>query len=143
MNSNEFDMENPRLIMCAKERELIMSWIIGSTPPDISISHSLDKLYAELEDAEVREEEDLPHDVVRVNSIVTIQAPSGRKEGLQLVMPLEADLKANKLSVFTVMGSALVGYREGTTITWNLPKGEETIYLEKVDNSNVSLKVRS
>ncbi|MBL0127922.1 MAG: GreA/GreB family elongation factor [Flavobacteriales bacterium] len=134
-------MENPRLIICAKERQLIMSWIIGSTPADISISHSLDKLYAELEQADVREENDLPHDVVRVNSIVTIQAPSGRKDGLQLVMPRDADLKANKLSVFTVMGSALVGYREGTTITWNLPKGEETIYLEKVDNSKVSAKV--
>lgn len=130
-------MENPRLIISAKERELIMSWIIGSTPPDIWIRQSLDKLYAELEEAEVRSEEELPHDVVRVNSIVTIEAPSGRKEGLQLVMPREADLKANKLSVFTVMGSALVGYREGTTIVWTLPKGEETIFLEKVDNSKI------
>ena len=58
-------------------------------------------------------------------------------------MPLEADLKANKLSVFTVMGSALVGYREGTTINWKLPKGEETIYLEKVDNSKVKNEVSS
>lgn len=134
-------MENPRLIICAKERQLIMSWIIGSTPADIAIRHSLDKLYAELEQAEVVNEDELPHDVVRVNSIVTIEAPSGRKEGLQLVMPLDEDLKANKLSVFTVMGSALVGYREGTTIRWQLPKGEETIHLEKVDNSKVVSKV--
>ncbi|MEZ4739987.1 MAG: GreA/GreB family elongation factor [Flavobacteriales bacterium] len=136
-------MENPRLIISAKERELVMTWIIGSTPADITIRESLDKLYAELEQAEVRAEEDLPNDVVRVNSIVTIQSPSGRKEGLQLVMPLEADLKANKLSVFTVMGSALVGYREGTTINWKLPKGEEIIYLEKVDNSKVLNKTSS
>lgn len=136
-------MENPRLIISAKERELVMTWIIGSTPADITIRESLDKLYAELEQAEVRAEEDLPNDVVRVNSIVTIQSPSGRKEGLQLVMPLESDLKANKLSVFTVMGSALVGYREGTTINWKLPKGEEIIYLEKVDNSKVLNKTSS
>ncbi len=129
--------------MCAKERELIMTWIIGSTPPDISIRQSLDKLYTELEQADIRPEDELPDDVVRVNSIVTIQAPSGRKEGLQLVMPRDADLKANRLSVFTVMGSALVGYREGTTITWNLPKGEETIYLEKVDNSKVQNRISS
>lgn len=134
-------MENPLLIISAKERELIMAWIIGSTPADVTIRESLDKLYSELEQAEIREEVDLPADVVRVNSIVTIQSPSGRKEGLQLVMPLEADLKANKLSVFTVMGSALVGYREGTTINWKLPKGEETIFLEKVDNSKVQNEV--
>jgi regulator of nucleoside diphosphate kinase len=117
-------MENPRLIICVKERDLIMSWIIGSTPADVTIRESLDKLYGELEQAEIRAADDLPNDVVRVNSIVTIQSPSGRREGLQLVMPLEADLKANRLSVFTVMGSALIGYREGADIHWRLPKGE-------------------
>ncbi|HQV51881.1 MAG: GreA/GreB family elongation factor [Flavobacteriales bacterium] len=134
-------MENPRLIICAKERDLIMAWIIGGTPPDITIRQSLDKLYSELEQADIRKAEELPHDVVRVGSIVTIQAPSGRKEGLELVMPRDADLKANKLSVFTVMGSALVGYREGTSITWKLPKGEEMIYLEKVDNTKIHTQV--
>ena len=74
-------MENPRLIICAKERDLIMAWIIGGTPPDISIRHSLDKLYLELEQADIRKEDELPKDVVRVGSIVTIEAPSGRKEG--------------------------------------------------------------
>ena len=135
MNSNEFDMTNPKLIVCAKERDLIMSWIIGFTPPDKTVQDSLDKLFQELKDAEVREAKDLPGDVVRVHSVVTIQSPSARKENLQLVMPKDADLKANKLSVFSVMGSALIGYREGVTINWRLPKGEETIHLEKVDNS--------
>ncbi len=130
-------MENPSLIISAKERELILSWIAGFTPPDIWTRESLEKLSKELEQADVRPEEELPHDVVRVNSIVTIEAPSGRKEGMQLVMPREADLKAKKLSVFSVLGSALIGYREGNSITWNLPKGEETILLEKVDNSKV------
>src|SRR5690606_34849593 len=81
---------------------------------------------------------DLPKDVVRIGSVVTFRSPSVRKENLQLVMPKDADLKANKLSVFTVMGSALIGYREGTKISWMLPKGEEIIHLESVDNSKVA-----
>lgn len=137
MNSNESDMTNPRLIVSAKERDLIMSWIIGFTPADVTVQNSLDQLFQELKQADIREEKDLPNDVVRVNSVVTFQSPTARKEDLQLVMPKDADLKANKLSVFTVMGSALIGYREGTTINWRLPKGEETIHLEKVDNSKV------
>jgi regulator of nucleoside diphosphate kinase len=128
-------MANPRLIVSAKERDLIMSWIDGFTPADVSVQNSLDELYQELKNADIRAKKDLPADVVRVNSVVTFSSPTARKEGLQLVMPKEADLKANKLSVFTVMGSALIGYREGTSITWRLPKGEETIVLEKVDNS--------
>lgn len=131
-------MENPRLIISAKERDLILTWIAGFSPPDLTTQKSLDKLSEELKHADVREEGKLPADVVRVGSVVTFKSPSVRKENLQLVLPKEADLKANKLSVFTVMGSALIGYREGTRITWMLPKGEETIHLEKVDNSKVA-----
>lgn len=112
-----------------------MSWITGFSAADVAVQKSLDQLFQELRNAEVREEKDLPKDVVRVNSVVTFQSPTARKENLQLVMPKEADLKANKLSVFTIMGSALIGYREGDQIKWRLPKGEETIHLEKVDNS--------
>ncbi|MCO6482507.1 MAG: GreA/GreB family elongation factor [Flavobacteriales bacterium] len=131
-------MENPKLIVSARERDLLMSWIADFTPPDINTQKSLAKLTEELRQADVRKETDLPGDVVRVGSIVTVKSPSIRKEGLQLVMPKDADLKANKLSIFTVMGAALIGYRQGTEITWMLPKGEEVILLEKVDNSRVT-----
>ncbi|MCC6840230.1 MAG: GreA/GreB family elongation factor [Flavobacteriales bacterium] len=128
---------NPKLIISAKEKELILSWIAGFSPPDLTTQTSLNKLGEELKQADVREESALPADVVRVGSVVTFRSPSIRKENLQLVLPKDADLKANKLSVFTVMGSALIGYRQGTDITWLLPKGEEIIHLEKVDNSHV------
>lgn len=131
-------MENPKLIVSVQERDLLMSWIADFTPPDLNTQKSLAKLTEELKQADVRKEADLPKDVVRVGSIVTVKSPSIRKEGLQLVMPKDADLKANKLSIFTVMGAALIGYRQGTEITWMLPKGEEVILLEKVDNSRVT-----
>ncbi|MBP9160138.1 MAG: GreA/GreB family elongation factor [Flavobacteriales bacterium] len=136
-------MTNPKLIVCAKERDLIMSWIIGFTPADVTVQASLDQLFEELKQADIREEKDLPNDVVRVNSVVTFQSPTARKENLQIVMPKDADLKANKLSVFTVMGSALIGYREGADIHWRLPKGEETIHLEKVDNAKCMVEKAS
>src|SRR5690606_36820202 len=130
-------MDNPKLIVSAKERDMIAEWISGYHTPDFSTEKSLANLTDELKQAEIREEQDLPKDVVRIGSVVTFRSPSVRKENLQLVMPKDADLKANKLSVFTVMGSALIGYREGTKISWRLPKGEEIIHLESVDNSKV------
>jgi regulator of nucleoside diphosphate kinase len=128
-------MANPRLIITAQERALIQDWITGFDAPDLTTRNSLAKLAEELRTADIREEADLPKDVVRVGSTVSFSSPSVRKENLQLVLPKHADLKANKLSVFTVMGSALIGYREGTAISWTLPKGDETIRLEKVDNT--------
>lgn len=128
-------MENPRLIVSAKERDLLNTWIVGYNPPDVRVRESLDQLYAELEQAEVRPEDEIPADVVRLHSIVDIHTPLGSREGLQLVMPADADLKTNKLSVMSVMGAALIGYREGATIRWQMPQGPQDITLERVDNT--------
>jgi regulator of nucleoside diphosphate kinase len=128
-------MENPKLIISEKERDLMRSWIIGHQAPDIHVRESLDRLYKELDTADVRKEEDMPPDVVRVCSIVDVGTPAGRRNGLQLVMHADADLKQNKLSVLSVLGSALIGYRQGASIVWRLPKGDQTITLERVDNS--------
>ena len=66
--------------------------------------------------------------------------PAGRKNGLQLVMHADADLKQNKLSILSVLGSALIGYRQGASIVWKLPQGDQTITLEKVDNSRCDVQ---
>lgn len=133
-------MENPRLIVSEKERDLMRSWIIGHTAPDIQVRNSLDRLYMELDTADVRREEEMPHDVVRLCSIVDVGMSAGRKNGLQLVMHADADLKQNKLSILSVLGSALIGYRQGASIVWKLPQGDQTITLEKVDNSRCDVQ---
>ena len=116
------------------------SWIIGHTAPDIQVRNSLDRLYMELDTADVRKEEEMPHDVVRLCSIVDVGMSAGRKNGLQLVMHADADLKQNKLSILSVLGSALIGYRQGASIVWKLPQGDQTITLEKVDNSRCDVQ---
>lgn len=134
-------MENPKLIISEKERDLMRSWIIGHNAPDIQVRNSLDRLYKELDSADVRKEEDMPADVVRVCSIVDVGMPAGRKNDLQLVMHADADLKQNKLSVLSVLGSALIGYRQGASIVWHLPQGDQTITLEKVDNARCDVEL--
>ncbi len=132
-------MDNPRLIISEKERDLMRSWIIGHHAPDIQVRNSLDHLYKELDSADVRKEEDMPADVVRVCSIVDVGMPAGRKNDLQLVMHADADLKQNKLSVLSVLGSALIGYRQGASIVWKLPQGDQVITLERVDNTRCDI----
>ena len=53
---------------------------------------------------------------------------------MQLVMPEEGDLSKRKLSIMSPMGSALIGYSEGDSVPWSLPKGQEEIIIEKVIN---------
>src|SRR5690606_19323017 len=134
-------MENPKLIISEKERDLMRSWIIGHNAPDIQVRNSLDRLYKELDSADVRKEEDMPADVVRVCSTVDVETPAGRRNGLQIVMHADADLAQNKLSVLSVLGSALIGYRQGASIVWRLPQGDQTITLEKVDNARCDVEL--
>ncbi|WKZ66790.1 MAG: hypothetical protein QY325_02435 [Flavobacteriales bacterium] len=75
----------------------------------------------------------MPSDVVRIRSVVNADTPVDRRHGLQLVM--HADLRRNKLSVLSVMGSARIGYRQGARIAWQLPKGEVVIRLDRLDNA--------
>lgn len=89
-------------------------------------------LRAELENADIRNAEDIPDDVVRLNSLIDITTPMGHVEGYQLVLPKDSDPKLKRLSILTPMGSALIGYAAGDELMWSFPTGEKKIKIEKV-----------
>ena len=49
-----------------------------------------------------------------------------------LVYPEDADDSAGKLSVFSDMGIAILGYKEGDTFAWRLRNRTRHIRIEKV-----------
>jgi regulator of nucleoside diphosphate kinase len=122
------------LIVTAGEHQLFKKLIETSYTVDPIEKLSHRKLYEELKTAKIVQENELPTNVVRLNSIVTIQTSFGRKDGMQLVLPSEGDLSKRKLSIMSPMGSAILGYSEGDKVLWNLPMGSEDILIEKVVN---------
>jgi len=89
----------------------------------------------ELKKATVVEKEKLPGDVVRLNSRVIVQ--EGTKDKLielVLVVPDKANIKERKVSVFAPIGTALIGFRQGQKVRWNVPAGSKTFTIMKVDN---------
>jgi regulator of nucleoside diphosphate kinase len=100
--------------------------------------YSLQKLSLELEEAIVVSKDKLPENVVRLNSQVNLKIEEENKEiNLRLVMPSEADFKANKVSVFTPLGSAIIGYQEGDLIDWEVPGGNKTFRILKVSQTEM------
>ena len=92
-------------------------------------------LQDELKKATVVEKDKLPGDVVRLNSRVTVK--EGTKDKLIeliLVVPEKADIKERKVSVFAPIGTALIGFRQGEKVRWNVPAGSKTFTIMKVDN---------
>ena len=68
---------------------------------------------------------EIPPHVVTMNSVlrVTLLAPKRRTLELTLVYPEDADEEAGRISIFTALGSALIGLSEGAEIDWPRPEG--------------------
>lgn len=95
--------------------------------------NDLDGLRAELERADVREPEDMPADVITMNSRARFrEETSGREYELTLAYPKDADSTAGKVSVFSPAGSALLGLAAGQAIDWRTPEGK-TIRLQVLE----------
>lgn len=84
----------------------------------------LEELAAELLKAEVVEPENIPPDVVTMNSRVCLQdTDSGEELVYTLVFPVEANLESGKISILAPVGTAMLGYHVGDIISWHVPSG--------------------
>ena len=83
-----------------------------------------DTLLDELARAELVEPEDMPQDVVTMNSRVRFVLDNAPQEfDLSLAYPKDVDGAGDKLSVLTPVGSALLGLKVGDSIAWTRPDG--------------------
>ncbi|WP_299578978.1 GreA/GreB family elongation factor [uncultured Sunxiuqinia sp.] len=72
-------------------------------------------------------------DYVTMNSKVEVLDPDTKRVmTFQLVYPEEANLKNGKISVLSPMGSALLGYKAGDTISFNVPKGIKKMEIKSI-----------
>tara|TARA_R100001369_G_scaffold3915_1_gene11865 strand:- start:983 stop:1402 length:420 start_codon:yes stop_codon:yes gene_type:complete len=105
---------------------------ISGYAKDFDTQQSLQKFSEELQNAQIVDEEDMPKNIIRFNSKVTVASEKGWERTLQIVIPSERDMTQNKISFLTPMGSALFGYSEGDTVTWNFPTGQQQLKIVAV-----------
>lgn len=88
-----------------------------------------EKLEAELLRATVVPREEIPGDVVTMNSRVIFEnEATGERREVTLVYPGSADIDAGRISILVPVGAALLGLRVGQSIDWELPSGEKQRY---------------
>ncbi|MBV2128746.1 nucleoside diphosphate kinase regulator [Arsukibacterium indicum] len=95
--------------------------LLSKTSEDIP---GYSKLSQELERANLVAPEQLPDNVVSMNSTVRFRLANGKTTTLTLVYPKDLDQSGSKISVLAPVGSALLGLKAGDTIHWPLPDGE-------------------
>lgn len=93
----------------------------------------LKQLDQELEKARVVNPRDIPGDVITMNSAVRVRdLGSGQKKDYTLVFPSDARIEEGKISILSAIGTALIGYRVGDVIEWQVPSGLKRLKIEKI-----------
>jgi len=92
-----------------------------------------DKLNNELDSAEIVEPDAIPSNVVTMNSIVKLSFLNNNKQvQFQIVYPDQENLKENKISIFSPIATALIGYKVGDEIEWIVPAGLTNIRIDEI-----------
>ena len=118
----EFDLKRLRgLVNHAKE-----SW-------DKRAIQHLDALEEELDRAEVVRPEKIPPDVITMNSTFRLKdLQTGEEADYTLVFPGTTDSSNRKISVLAPIGIAVLGYRVGDAVEWEVPAGLKRLKVEEV-----------
>lgn len=90
-------------------------------------------LLNELNSAEIVDPEKIPGDVVTMNSIVKISFLNTNKSiQFQIVYPENANIRENKISIFSPVATALIGYRVSDEIEWLVPSGLTKLKIDEI-----------
>ncbi len=117
-------MSRPTIIINELDAERIDRLLEQPTFASLPVA---DALNAELDRAQMCTPQNMPHDVVTMNSKVKFRdLTTGEVRVRTLVYPAQMTDSATQLSVLAPVGAALIGLRAGDTINWALPGGTST-----------------
>ncbi len=127
--------KNNGLVLCKDDYEIILSYLHGSQNKSAFDRQNAEELQAELKKATLVDKDNFPQDVVRLNSKVKIaEGNKGNVMELVLVTPDKANIREGKISVMAPIGTALIGFRQGQKVKWQVPAGKKTFTIMEVIN---------
>ena len=98
--------------------------VVEQGPATVELEH-------EIERAIVVDPHQVSREVVTMNSCVALLLDDEQKQ-VSLVYPKDADERADKLSVLSDVGAAILGYKEGDAIDWIVMDRTRRILIERV-----------
>ena len=114
------------VVLLKEDYEVLNSYVRNLQGMQVSEKENYSKLSQELKRALLVEEKDFPKEVVRLDSTVIIKdLTTNRTMTLTIVLPRNADIKQKKVSVLAPIGTALIGFKKGQMVSWNVPSGEK------------------
>jgi regulator of nucleoside diphosphate kinase len=123
------------VVILKKDYDILSGLLSNMQGMQVNERENFRKLQGELSKAKIVDETKMPEDVVRLNSLVTILDLQSKKEmKLTLVLPGEADIKEKKVSILAPIGTALIGFKKGKKVSWEVPAGKKDFEITDVLN---------
>lgn len=119
------------IFITQEDKNKITTLIDKSDLDQMRVTPYLKALEREVNRAKVISQEDTSNKFITMNSTVRLLV-DGIPEEVTLVYPEDINLKDNKISVLSPMGTAILGLKEGNSIDWKIPNGMIHIIVDKV-----------
>jgi len=124
------------VVLLREDYQLLQSYFKITRSIDIGKNY-LRLLLNEIKRATVVSREDIPSDVIRLNSTAIIKdVATDRVFALTVVLLEQADLKNGKVSVLDTIGSMLIGFKKGMRFECPLAKRYGTLEILDVYNEH-------
>lgn len=123
------------IVLSRLDQARIKKWIGDARMMKAISLEEAGKLAAELDKAQIVDPEAMPADVVTMNSVVKIsflQGTNDKSIEFRIVYPDQANLKEHRISIFSPIATALIGYKVGDEIEWMVPAGMTKIRIDQI-----------
>jgi len=123
------------VILLKNDFEILNGYVKNLQGMQVNEKENFSKLYEEIKKAQIVDAVDFPDDIVRLNSTVVIKDLKTKRDmTITIVLPQKADIKQRKVSVLAPIGTALIGFRKGQTVSWQVPAGKKDFMIMEVSN---------
>ena len=113
------------------DKEILSKLIDAEIKSGNMLDKPMKKLSDEINNAIVVSSRQLPQDIITMNTRALLHLDHEDIE-LTLVYPEEADLASNKMSILSPIGTAILGYKVGDTVVWEVPSGVTHIFIKEI-----------
>jgi regulator of nucleoside diphosphate kinase len=126
-------MNQPSIFITTKDVEKLRDLIREAYHTEYRGSDYLKKLAEEIQKASVVQPDQIPSDVITLNSTARLVDQETNEEMVYtLVFPEDADSFHGKISILAPIGTAMLGYTAGDIFEWDTPGGERTIRVKEI-----------
>ena len=125
--------EENDIIVTARDHAELSSVIAVTGELSQRVKWELRLLENELKRARIVASEEVPPDVITMNSRAELlDLESGERMEFTLVFPADDNVNDGKISVLAPLGTAMLGYRAGDQFVWHVPHGLRRLKVTKL-----------